>query len=617
MIKDLDLYTNIYLYIKMNSPFIISTTGAMSEAESLNTDDFLGVLFALKSLRDVYCLQTESVKIFLGELDDHVFMCNFDWLWPSIRCHKPLIYVQNPSFLDYDGFDKCRVYLSPSYDELQMTKIYLYVLHLYSKSEDSKWFFTELPYLLQDVDNAVLDQFSSFDNFFKLIIEKFASKVDIKKYHLPVRSIEECESSVMKLEDPNQYDVRLLKSYMRLLPVIEQTVWNTKLSGIYKFPCVTRSKKDWYDFNVSYEQLKDGVETLNNIITFLIYYQHQANDESNLVETATIAFKAWFQSRLILFDIYRSISYLQLPVFGRGGGLYNWGCFTEYNKWSEFELRDLSLSFVIDTNSLFQLKWIISVNQPVFLDLCNKILFPNVRSKLDDKVVSIIKSTSCDIDAFDEMKKLEVSRSETFDRGQLRIRELERFKFFSLFPSSSELVYLDFGGGDGEIGAAIASRLHITKNNAFVSDVKSWFGNIKESTYQNKVTYRYLNSQILPFKTEMFDLITCFQVLHHIKDYEKTLRQMLRVLKFGGVILIREHDCRNVEDSVLIDLEHSIREMVLEGKEIEYLQSYHAKYFSQGELDRILSSFGLKKIEMVYPSPKGPTRQYYAAWRKI
>jgi hypothetical protein len=93
--------------------------------------------------------------------------------------------------------------------------------------------------------------------------------VDIKKSHLPVRSIEECESSVMKLEDPNQYDVRLLKSYMRLLPVIEQTVWNTKLSGIYKFPCVTRSKKDWYDFNVSYEQLKDDVETLNNIITKL------------------------------------------------------------------------------------------------------------------------------------------------------------------------------------------------------------------------------------------------------------------------------------------------------------------------------------------------------------
>jgi SAM-dependent methyltransferase len=44
----------------------------------------------------------------------------------------------------------------------------------------------------------------------------------------------------------------------------------------------------------------------------------------------------------------------------------------------------------------------------------------------------------------------------------------------------------------------------------------------------------------LEFENNSFDLITCFGVLHHIPNVTKVLSEMIRVLKVGGVLLIRE-----------------------------------------------------------------------------
>lgn len=59
----------------------------------------------------------------------------------------------------------------------------------------------------------------------------------------------------------------------------------------------------------------------------------------------------------------------------------------------------------------------------------------------------------------------------------------------------------------------------------------------------NGVTVSYVkpvSSGDMPFDSDSLDLITCFGVLHHIPNVNKTVEEFYRVLKPGGYALVRE-----------------------------------------------------------------------------
>lgn len=54
---------------------------------------------------------------------------------------------------------------------------------------------------------------------------------------------------------------------------------------------------------------------------------------------------------------------------------------------------------------------------------------------------------------------------------------------------------------------------------------------------------KYVKPQLsgsLAFPNDSFDLITCFSALHHVPNVEFVLRELIRVLKPGGILMIRE-----------------------------------------------------------------------------
>jgi ubiquinone/menaquinone biosynthesis C-methylase UbiE len=50
----------------------------------------------------------------------------------------------------------------------------------------------------------------------------------------------------------------------------------------------------------------------------------------------------------------------------------------------------------------------------------------------------------------------------------------------------------------------------------------------------------YGDSQSLPFKDEMFDVVFCRSLLHHLPEPDKGIDEMFRVLKEGGEIIVAE-----------------------------------------------------------------------------
>ena len=277
-------------------------------------------------------------------------------------------------------------------------------------------------------------------------------------------------------------------------------------------------------------------------------------------------------------------------------------------------------STLTQTLSLYDTRRIdIKDNVLLLVSVIKKICFPTTRdiTIIKNIVEELYNISPHDIYFYNRLKTFYYKPLEYFDRSMLRIKELERIKWFDYTSKININNYLDYGGGDGKISLEFGKRLGLDKSQIFVADIQQW--NIVQNVQNCVVSFTPLNSYILPYKDNSFDIISIFMVLHHIRNIEKVIKEIERILSPGGIIIIREHDCRNNIDSCVIDIEHSLHEIVEDGNlNINYYQDYYGLYYSKGELIKLISdTTNLKLINLDYEQPKGPTRQYYISFEKV
>jgi ubiquinone/menaquinone biosynthesis C-methylase UbiE len=104
-----------------------------------------------------------------------------------------------------------------------------------------------------------------------------------------------------------------------------------------------------------------------------------------------------------------------------------------------------------------------------------------------------------------------------------------------------QLMAMDFGCGTGNLTRHLLEQgCHVT-----TADVTPSFVEIASRLNPNATTGHILNgSDLQEFPDATFDLIATYSVLHHIPDYQHAVREMLRVLRPGGVIFI-DHEASN------------------------------------------------------------------------
>lgn len=240
-------------------------------------------------------------------------------------------------------------------------------------------------------------------------------------------------------------------------------------------------------------------------------------------------------------------------------------------------------------------------------------------SKIINSILEESAHIGEDLGVFSRLRTIhEQNKTNThFDRGSQRIKDLKMIGFFSLLTINSSFKYLDFGGGNGELTSSIARYLKLNKEQVFVSDVQSWFGTQNVLEYQKNVTLRYITTSFLPFEDESLDLVSAFQVFHHIKNMDTTLKEINRILKVNGILLIREHDCDNNGTRTLIDLDHTIREVCIKDDiNIDILHDYDDKYYGMDELSNLIQKYNFTSSSLKYSNPRGPTRYYYKIFKK-
>ncbi|WKZ38037.1 MAG: class I SAM-dependent methyltransferase [Anaerolineales bacterium] len=96
---------------------------------------------------------------------------------------------------------------------------------------------------------------------------------------------------------------------------------------------------------------------------------------------------------------------------------------------------------------------------------------------------------------------------------------------------------LDVGGGTGRVASAIRNLV----DDVILADVS--FGMLKESP---RAALKSVcgGSESLPFADNSFERVIMVDALHHVLDHADTAREMFRVVKPGGLLVIEEPDIR-------------------------------------------------------------------------
>jgi ubiquinone/menaquinone biosynthesis C-methylase UbiE len=240
-----------------------------------------------------------------------------------------------------------------------------------------------------------------------------------------------------------------------------------------------------------------------------------------------------------------------------------------------------------------------------------------IANKLENDLKNIINDKNLNdfqvYNKINELYKNNKPKETGFDRGQFRYDELNKLGLFNNLEISNFTKYLDFGGGIGDVSSSIAKNLKLKKENSFVTDIQNWLGKEHTDEYVKYITYRYLKTNYLPFDDGIFELITCLQVLHHIPDKKYTISQLRRVISPSGILIVREHDCRDIQDRTMIDIEHSLHAYAVDEQGVDYFQNYHDNYMSKNELANLMTEGGFELIS-TFPE-KGLTRYYYSVWK--
>ena len=133
----------------------------------------------------------------------------------------------------------------------------------------------------------------------------------------------------------------------------------------------------------------------------------------------------------------------------------------------------------------------------------------------------------------DHMEKLYNSKNPL-----VRYIHVERLKkIVSLIPKQKNLKILDAGCGEGQLLLRIQKIFSSFNAELYGVDVTNVaLERAKKRAPKSKFSLQDLKN--LNYENNFFDVIICTEVIEHVPEYQKVLRELKRILKDRGVLII-------------------------------------------------------------------------------
>lgn len=103
--------------------------------------------------------------------------------------------------------------------------------------------------------------------------------------------------------------------------------------------------------------------------------------------------------------------------------------------------------------------------------------------------------------------------------------------------------FLDVGTGPAQIPILLAQRcpeIHITALDLSKEMLKIAKCHIAAASLTSQITLEHVDAKALPYPDNTFDGIISNSIVHHIHDSLRAMQEMSRVVKPGGLVLIRD-----------------------------------------------------------------------------
>ncbi len=97
---------------------------------------------------------------------------------------------------------------------------------------------------------------------------------------------------------------------------------------------------------------------------------------------------------------------------------------------------------------------------------------------------------------------------------------------------------LDAGGGTGRVSGFLQEYV----GSVVLSDIS--MGMLREAATKDGLRPTRALTETMPFATGFFDCVLMVDALHHVNDQAQTARELWRIIKPGGRVVIQEPDIR-------------------------------------------------------------------------
>lgn len=184
---------------------------------------------------------------------------------------------------------------------------------------------------------------------------------------------------------------------------------------------------------------------------------------------------------------------------------------------------------------------------------------------------------------------------------------IEKIPFLSAMKDT-DTVYLDYGGGNGDIAKVIGRHLGIDDNKRILNVEKS------ELKFNREVT----TLQSIP--DVKLGFVTAFHVIHHLgQKTQSILDEIYSKMIPGGYFVVYEHDLPIREKDIILkslNLIHFMYECVFEGKSYKDFNqdSEETHFYSFEEMKKMIVFTGFTHI--IRKELNNRDKSYYSIFRK-
>lgn len=173
---------------------------------------------------------------------------------------------------------------------------------------------------------------------------------------------------------------------------------------------------------------------------------------------------------------------------------------------------------------------------------------------------------------------------------------------------------LDAGTGTARIPILICQQCphwQITGIDMAQSMLKVGLKNVEQAKLQQQISLELVDAKQLPYLDGQFDLVISNSLVHHLPDPLPFFRQLKRVLKPNGAILIRDL-IRPVSEKIMTALVDSIGTEYDAHQKLLFHNSLHAA-FTLDEIKELVDKAGLEGVKVYQSSDRHWTAERWGS----